>query len=100
MFSAVEIERVNASLDQIVAEVHRTQRLTKIQTRMLLQAIDESRAAASRVGRKDWIMILYAQMLGTIAAAAIQPDVSQVLALAARTALSWLAGHPALPLHP
>jgi hypothetical protein len=62
-FQPEERQRIVERLDKVLREVRRTQSLTKIQSDIVIDAVEDLKSASARVGRKDWLLI----MLGTFA---------------------------------
>jgi hypothetical protein len=54
--------------------------------------LDDLAAAATRMGRKDWINLAVGMLTNTIVGAALNPDAAKLLFQAAGAALSWLWG--------
>jgi hypothetical protein len=96
-FSLEEQQRVRTSMDAVYEEVVRTQRLNKRQTELLLSAIEESKTATARLGRRDWLMFTLSTLAGVATSAAFSPEVTRALVQATSAAVGWITGSPTLP---
>ena len=73
-FTSAERRHVEKTLDEVLIEVRRTQELTGEQTRLLAAMIADVKEAATRFGRKDWMLLLYGSLINLVTQAAFAPE--------------------------
>lgn len=78
-FTVAERSHIEESLDNVLKEVRRTQQLSKAQTLLLTAMITDANEAAQRLGRKDWLLLLYGQVLTLALGAALSPEQARSL---------------------
>jgi hypothetical protein len=91
-FTAEELRRVEASLDEILESMSIQPGIRPEQIQLLSRKLDALKAASSRYGRKDWLNLFVAVLTNLMVAAAFSPEASSALFKAAKTALAWLIG--------
>jgi hypothetical protein len=89
-FTPTERRRIEETLDEVLQEVQRTQHLTGEQTQLLAAMIAEVKEAATRFGRKDWLLLLYGNLINIAIQAAFAPDQARNIWRIAGQALGWL----------
>lgn len=99
-FRLQEQQRIAATMDDVLREVRRTQSLSKIQTDIIVSAVEDLKAASARVGRKDWFMILIGTFASVIMGAVITPPEVRALLSTSVSALTWVVGKSESVLNP
>jgi len=99
-FTDAERAQVSAALDEILAEVRRTQRLSAEQDARLVGEIARLKDAATRWGRKDWVNLLLTSAVALLGGAAFAPDQARAYMRIAMHALHWLFTVPPTLLAP
>jgi hypothetical protein len=93
-FDQSEIARIGQSISAIKEEVGQRHDLMRgEQIEFLANKLDELAAAATRMGRRDWINLAVGVLTNTIFGAALSSDAAKFLFQAAGAALSWLWGN-------
>jgi len=72
-FTGDEQRRIAETLARTEADITRSTRLSSEQTRILHEKLDEMRAAAERLGRKDWQMFALGTLASIVISAAFAP---------------------------
>lgn len=97
-FSLEERQRIAPSLDQIYSETVRTQQLSEAQADALRGALGHLQESMERLGRKDWLLLLYGSLVGVVIQAAFAPEQARNLWHLAGQVLGWLLHRaPLLP---
>ena len=89
-FSEMELKRVGESLASLKIAVKKGNYLAAEQFDLLTRKLDEIQAAATRMGRKDWITYVAGSLTSLCIAAAFAPDVTRKLFLATNEAFTWM----------
>jgi len=97
-FSAEELLRLSGDVTRIYHAVSRSGTLSDEQATALRDHLDYLSRAASRVGRKDWVLLAIGSFANLIVAAALSPTAAREMLRVAARILSWLTGGtPLLP---
>src|SRR5690242_1970377 len=89
LFEQGEIARIGESLETVKEAVRQRSDLVRPeQMEFLGRKLDDLAAAATRMGRKDWINLAVGMLTNTIVGAALNPDAAKLLFQAAGAALS------------
>jgi hypothetical protein len=97
-FTPAEQEDIAGQLRELRAYIGRTYSLSESQTRRLEEKLDYLAAAASRVGRKDWLLMAAGVMLSYVLAAALPPDAASDILRTLLTSIGHILGHGHLGL--
>lgn len=96
-FSIEEKPRIQESLNEIKQFLISSQSFSADQLNYLDARFNYLEDAASRLGRKDWIIIVIGTLMNTIITLAITPSIARDLFRLAGTILGWLVKIPLLP---
>jgi hypothetical protein len=92
-FDQAEIARIGECIETVKTAVRQRSDLVRPeQMEFLGRKLDDMAAAATRMGRKDWINLAVGMLTNTIVGAALNPDAAKLLFRAAGAALSWVWG--------
>ncbi len=97
-FDEAELRRIVESISNVKADLTRQGRLLPEQLSLVTRKLDEIQAAATRLGRKDWITYVAGALTSTCISAAFAPEVTKSVFLAVNAAFSWLFASGALLL--
>lgn len=76
-FTVAEQEKITGQLRELKDHVTRTYALSDGQTQLLEERFDYLAAAAGRVGRKDWVLMVAGVLLGYVLTAALPPEAAR-----------------------
>jgi hypothetical protein len=91
-FAPHEVIRIRASLQAVREAAAARNDLTDDKIDLINRKLDDMAAAATRMGRKDWLNLAVGQPTNLIATAALGPDVGKFLFGSIGQALAWLVG--------
>jgi hypothetical protein len=97
-FTVAEQEKIAGQLRELKDHVTRTYALSDGQTRLLEERFDYLAAAASRVGRKDWVLMAAGVLLGYVLTAALPPEAARDILGTLLTSIGHILGHGPLGL--
>jgi hypothetical protein len=92
-FSNDELGQLAASVEAIRSAAHTRTDIAAEQLEFLDRKLDEMAAAASRLGRRDWINLAVGTLTNVVVSAALGSDFARFLFQTASTALQWLFGN-------
>jgi hypothetical protein len=98
-FDESELRKIAQSIATSKQELARTSTLLPEQLGLVSRKLDEIQAAASRLGRKDWINYVAGALTSTCISAAFAPEVTKNIFAVLNAAFSWLFTSAALLLH-
>jgi hypothetical protein len=93
-----EQEKIAGQLRELKDHVTRAYTLSDEQTRLLEDRFDYLAAAASRVGRKDWVLMAAGVLLGYVLTAALPPEAARDILGTLLTSIGHILGHGPLGL--
>jgi hypothetical protein len=96
-FSIEEIHRIQESLNEIKQYLIPSQPFSAEQLKYLDARFDYLDDAATRLGRKDWIVIFVGSLTNIIVGLALTPSIARELFHIAGTVLGWIVKIPFLP---
>jgi hypothetical protein len=91
-FTTEEVARIGTSMEQILEMVDERSEASPEQLAFIAGKLKYMEAAASRMGRKDWMNLALGTMTSIIVTAAFTPGIAKALLQAADIALSWVFG--------
>ncbi len=92
-FEQAEIARIGECMETVKEAVRQRSDLVRPeQMEFLGRKLDDLAAAATRMGRKDWINLAVGMLTNTIVGAALSSDAAKLVFRAAGAALSWVWG--------
>lgn len=97
-FTSAEREEIAGQLRELREYVSRTYSLSRSQTRDLEERLDDLAAAASRVGRKDWLLMAAGLMLSYVLGAALPPEAASNILRTLLTSIGHILGRGPLGL--
>ncbi len=89
-FRPDEVRRISDSLDEVRAQLTAQHDVTEEQLRRIDKAIAALKAAAERVGRKDWMLMLGGTLVGLVGNAALPPETVKGLFQIVGHVFQWL----------
>jgi hypothetical protein len=92
-FTTNERQQITETLARVEVEIARSRSLSAEQARVLHEILEEMRAAAERLGRKDWLMLALGILASLIISAAFAPEEAGAMAQQVWKDLAWLAAH-------
>jgi hypothetical protein len=95
-FSSEEISRIQKNLEEIKQYLISAQSFSPNQLRYLDANFDYLQDAATRMGRKDWIIIVVGTLTNIAITLALNSDISRKLFHIAGLLLKWVIGFPLL----
>jgi hypothetical protein len=90
--TAAEQGEIAGELRELRDYVSRTYSLSGLQMRLLDERLDYLAAAASRVGRKDWLLMAAGLMLSYVLAAALSPEAARDILGTLLTSIGHILG--------
>ena len=96
--SPAEQEEIAEQLRELRQYVVRTYSLSGLQARLLEEKLDYLTAAASRVGRKDWLLMAAGLMLSYVMEAALPPEAARDILGMLLTSIGHILGRGHLGL--
>jgi hypothetical protein len=96
-FTAPERKAISRQIEQIKEQVHQTPELTAEQISGVEQKLDDLVEASKRVGRKDWLTMLYGAAFGMIVNDAVPAHIVQAVISMTIHGLGHLFGLGSLP---
>ncbi len=98
-FSLTEREHISRSLGEIKAYLVATHSLSTARLAFVEERLRYLEDSAGRMGRKDWVNLVYGTLINIAVGAALASDAAKELLRLAGSALAWLLGGlPILPL--
>ena len=98
-FTVAERKHVATSLSEIRAYLISTQQINEESLRDIDARLQYLQDASDRLGKKDWLNVVFAVVANIVVGAALAPDAARNLLRLAGSALAWvLRGSPILPL--
>jgi hypothetical protein len=91
-FTATEHVLIATKLDEIKAYLLDGQQFAAQQTEFLHERFEYFRESSTRMGRKDWLMVLYGGLITVVVGVALAPDAARSLLRLAATAFQSLWG--------
>lgn len=89
-FSKDELSEIKLRAEDIVVGLSARSDVTKEQLYLLRRSIDEVVEASSRLGRKDWIMLVAGTFTNVVVGAAFAPEATKALFQLAQKSFGWV----------
>jgi hypothetical protein len=97
-FSSDELARIAESVTQIRFKLDQLDTFLPEQIALVNRKLDEIEAAATRLGRKDWINYVVGVLTSISVSAAFTPEASKALFSSVGTAFEWLLNNAIIML--
>jgi hypothetical protein len=90
-FSPDEQSRIGATLEKILSEIEEQKILNAMQFTALQVGMDEMKRAATRMGRKDWVLLVIGTLVTFSITATVAPGDAHIIYQTTASALNWLS---------
>jgi hypothetical protein len=98
LFTAGELAEIARRFEEIKSQVRAIPELTKGQIKGIEQRLDDLKGAGERVGKRDWLVMLYGNAFGMLINDAVSGHVVETILNAALRGVAHLFGVGAPPL--
>jgi hypothetical protein len=96
LFSTAEQERIAAGVRELKEYIRRIHNVDDDRWLIVSRQLDYLMGAASRVGRKDWLLLAAGTLANVALSAGLNPEGTQDIFRFAGQVLGWVFGHPHL----
>jgi hypothetical protein len=97
-FAEDEVLKIRSGIENVVQTVSKNTAVSPEQLQLLNAKLEEIALAASRLGRKDWIMFAAGTLTNVIVGAAFSPEVAKSIFAAMNSELAWVFNNALLAI--